>query len=68
MNLNPCLKMTYEEKCSPDSPKNKPNSNPIKPSQTQSVQSKLDAGAGGGAFVEGVLDVLHFGDKVGQGD
>ena len=29
MNPNPCLKMTYEEKCSPDDPKNKPNSNPI---------------------------------------
>ncbi len=27
MNPNPCLKMTYEEKCSPDDPKNKPNSN-----------------------------------------
>jgi len=25
MNPSPCLKMTYEEKCSPDDPKNKPN-------------------------------------------
>ena len=29
MNPSPCLKTTYEEKCSPDDPKNKPNSNPI---------------------------------------
>ena len=40
MNPNPCLKMTYEEKCSPSSPKNKPNSNPKK-SQSDPIKTQF---------------------------